>query len=144
MKAKFVLAISLCLITTSLLAAGNTPAVEAKLVQLDTGVNTFAFRGPVNLQYQLTITNPLDESITLRRITLRTEGGGAYRLRVDDPARLVINPESTVTLNLSAWGIASGGFMRSEIPVDMVVQLWFDRPNGKGFVKQFVAYLPQL
>ncbi len=39
---------------------------------------------PVDLQYQLTIQNPLtDQSIRLRRITLCTEGPSAYSLRAD-------------------------------------------------------------
>ncbi len=44
---------------------------------------------------------------------------GAYSLRADDP------------------------FMRNQVPVDMTVQLFFDRQNGKSFVKQFVQYLTQ-
>ncbi len=33
--------------------------------------------------------------------------------------------------------------MRNQVPVDMAVQLWFDRENGKPFVKQFIQNLPQ-
>jgi hypothetical protein len=124
--------------------AADVPAVEAQLSQLNPGPDLFTFRGPVNVQYQLTIKNPLvDQTITLRRITLRTQGTGAYSLRADDPINMVINPESSVTVNLSAWGRSSGGFMSSQEPVDMTVQLWFDRQNGKAFVKQFFRVLPQ-
>jgi hypothetical protein len=145
MKLKFLIAFSLFFIASSLLAANDAPAVQAELVQLDNpGLDMFAFRGPVNVQYQLTVSNPsVDESITLRRVSLRTQGGGAYRLRAEDPIKVVINPDSTVTVNLSAWGTASGGFMRSNIPVDMNVQLWFERQNGKSFVKTFFANLSQ-
>ena len=143
MKTRVITSFFVLLVATSMMAA-NTPAVEAQLVQLNPAPNMFAFRGPVNLQYQLTIKNPIvDQTITLKRITLRTQGGGAYTVRADDPITMVINPESSVTINLSAWGRSSGGFMNSQMPVDMTVQLWFDRQNGKSFFKQFVQYLPQ-
>lgn len=145
MKTKIITTFFVLLIAKSIMAASSTPAVEAQLVQLNSVPDMFTFRGPVNVQYQLTIKNPLvDQPITLRRITLRTQGPGAYTLRADDPINMVINPESSVTINLSAWARSGGGFMRSQVPVDMVVQLWFDRQGGKSFSKQFVEYLPQL
>lgn len=144
MKPKVLAALFVLLFATTSLMAAAAPAVEAQLTQLNPAMDMFAFRGPVSVQYQLTIKNPLvDQSITLRRVTLRTQGRGAYSLRANDPINLVINPESSVTINLSAWGRSSGGFMSSQEPVDMTVQLWFDRQNGKAFVKQFFQVLPQ-
>ncbi|MEA2572411.1 MAG: hypothetical protein QOI24_4412 [Acidobacteriota bacterium] len=138
MKSKIIAAFVVLLTAVSLMAA-DTPAVEAQLTQINPAPDMFTFRGPINVQYQLTIKNPLiDQSITLRRIVLRTQGKGAYSLRADDPITMAINPESSVTVNLSAWARSNGGFMRSTEPVDVVVQLWFDRSNGKSFVKQFV------
>ena len=124
--------------------AADAPAVDAQLAQLRSTPDMFTFRGPVNVQYQLTVKNPLvDQSITLRRVSLRTQGPGAYSLRADDPINITINPDSSATINLSAWARSSGGFMRSQAPVDMRMQLWFDRQNGKSFVKQVAAHLPQ-
>ena len=57
--------------------------------------------------------------------------------------QFVINQESTATIKLSAWGTSNGAFIKSEEPVDMIVELSFDRPNGPSFVKQFVARLSQ-
>jgi hypothetical protein len=143
MNPKIIAALLVLLAAASLMGA-DAPAVEAQLTQIQSAPNMFTFRGPVNVQYQLAIKNPLvDQSITLRRITLRTQGKGAYSLRADDPITMAINPESSVTISLSAWGRSSGGFMRSQEPVDIVVQLWFDRQNGKSFVKQFIQVLPQ-
>ncbi|MEK6372194.1 MAG: hypothetical protein AABO58_05810 [Acidobacteriota bacterium] len=143
MKPKVITALFVLLAATSILAA-DPPAVEAQLTQIQSAPDMFTFRGPVNVQYQLTIKNPLvDQSITLRRITLRTQGRGVYSLRADDPITMVINPESSVTINLSAWARSSGGFMRSQEPVNVLVQLWFDRQNGKAFTKQFFQLLPQ-
>jgi hypothetical protein len=144
MKPKLLVALFVLMAATTSLMAATAPAVEGQLTQLTSAPDMFSFHGPVNVQYQLTIKNPLvNESLTLRRITLRTQGRGAYSLRADDPINVAINPESSVTLNLSAWARSSGGFMRNQEPVDMVVQLWFDRQNGKSFVKQFIQYLPQ-
>jgi hypothetical protein len=143
MKPKVITALFVLLFATSSLMAA-APAVEAQLTQLNSAPDMFTFRGPVSVQYQLTVKNPLvDQTITLRRITLRTQGRGAYSLRADDPINMVINPESSVTINLTAWGRSSGGFMTSQDPVEMTVQLWFDRQNGKAFVKQFFRMLPQ-
>jgi hypothetical protein len=143
MNRKIIAALFVLLAATSVRAA-EAPAVEAQLTQLQSAPEMFTFRGPVNVQYQLTIKNPLvDQSITLRRITLRTQGRGPYSLRADDPISMAINPESSVTISLSAWGRSSGGFMRNQEPVDIVVQLWFDRQHGKAFVKQFLQVLPQ-
>jgi hypothetical protein len=143
MNPKIIAALFVLLAATSVRAA-DAPAVEAQLTQIQSAPDMFTFRGPVSVQYQLTIKNPLvDHQLTLRRITLRTQGRGAYSLRADDPITMAINPESSVTISLSAWGRSSGGFMSSQEPVDMTVQLWFDRQNGKRFVKQFVQVLPQ-
>jgi hypothetical protein len=143
MKPRVLTTLFVLLAATSMMAA-DAPAVEAQLTQINQAPDMFTFRGPVGVQYQLTIKNPLvDHSITLRRITLRTQGRGAYSLRADDPITMAINPESTVTINLSAWARSSGGFTRSQAPVDVLVQLWFDRQNGKAFTKRFVQYLPQ-
>lgn len=144
MKTAIITTLFILFAAGSVTAASSTPQVDARLVQLNSAPDMFIFRGPVNVQYQLTLRNPLaDQTITLRRIILRTQGRGAYSLRADDPIRVVINPDSSVTINLSAWAHSGGGFMRTQIPVDMVVQLWFDRQGGKSFSKQFVQYLPQ-
>ena len=138
MKAKVIAMLFAPLVAASLTAA-NAPAVEAHLVQVNTSPDISASGGPINLQYQLTVKNPLvNQSITLRRITLRTQPGSAYMVRADDPITMVINPESSVTINLSAQGRPSEGFLRNEAPVNMNIQLRFDRQNGKSFVKQFV------
>ena len=143
MKIKVLTALFLVAIAASAMAA-DTPSVEAKIVQLDPGPQMFAFRGPVTVQYQLTIQNPLpDRTITLRRIALRTQGGGAYSLRVNDPIKFTVNPDSSATINLNAVARSSGGFIRQSEPVDLMVQLWFDQEGGKSFVKQFMEYLPQ-
>ena len=87
MKPKVITALFVLLFATTSVIAADAPAVEAQLSQLNPAMDMFTFRGPVSVQYQLTIKNPLvDQSITLRRVTLRTQGRGAYSLRANDPS----------------------------------------------------------
>ena len=131
------------LMTSASLFAADAPSVEAQLLQINQSPEMFTFRGPVNLQYQLTVTNPLVNSgITLTRITLRTQGKGSYSLHADDPIQFPIDPDRSATISLSAWAHSNGGFM-SRQPVEMVIQLWFDRQNGQPFTRQYIQTVPQ-
>ena len=144
MKIKIFTALFVLAIAGSAMAADAAPSVDAKITQLNPSPEMFTFRGPVTVEYQLTIRNPLpDRTITLRRIALRTDGAGAYSLRANDPIKLTINADSSATITLSAVARSAGGFIRQTEPVDLNVQLWFDQQGGKSFVKQFLQYLPQ-
>src|SRR5512141_1053346 len=55
--------------------------VQLQLGQYDTNNNLYSFAGPINIQYQLAIANNTGETITLRRLQLRTVSPGAYALR---------------------------------------------------------------
>jgi hypothetical protein len=124
--------------------AATAPAVGVHLVQTTTPADTVFFRGPVTVEYQLTITNPTNAPITLTRLNLQSMGSGAYTLRTGDaPVKTIIPANGSTTLKLSAWARARGGFMRSTQPVDIHGVLWFQGPTG-NFVKQFIEYLPQM
>ena len=125
--------------------AASTPAVTATLVQANLPSDTVFLRGPINVQYQLTITNPGSEPLTLSRLNLSTLGPGGYRLHTGDTiVKAVVPANGSVTLNLSAWAYARGGFARSTEPVEMRGQLWLAPSSGKTFVKQFTQYIPQM
>jgi hypothetical protein len=142
MKVKVIAALFVLSASTSLMAA-DAPAVEARLVRIKISPDVFPSSGPVNLQYQLTIKNPMvDHSITLRRLTLRTQPGSAYRVRASYPMTMVINPESSATISVAAQGRPSEGLLRTQAPVHMSIQLRFDRQDGKPFIKQFTQNLP--
>jgi hypothetical protein len=120
-------------------SSSNSPKVDVHLMQTSMPADTFFFRGPINLQYQLTIDNPTGEPVTLRRLDLSTIGPGAYSLRTGaTPITRTIRPNGTTTITLSAWGRASGGDLRSEEPVTVRGIAYFDTPHGHGFVRQFV------
>ena len=103
------------------------------------------FRGPISIQYQLTITNPTSQPLTLSRLNLSTVGPGGYSLRTGDAVvKTVVPPNGSTSVNLSAWGYARGGYTRSTEPVQVHGQLWLAPAKGKTFVKQFFQYIPQM
>jgi len=57
MKRTIFLTFAILMVAVSSMAA-STPAVEAHLVQTTLPSDMVFFRGPISIQYQLTITNP--------------------------------------------------------------------------------------
>jgi hypothetical protein len=107
------------------------PPVTVQLAQMNGTSNIFYYPGPVNVQYQVTVNNPTDQAITLRRLDLRTEGFGAYSLRTTGtPMNVKIAPKSTATFTVSAWGRAAGGYIASTEPVSLLANAYFDSPSG--------------
>lgn len=122
--------------------ASESPKIDVHLAPVSTSNDTFYFRGPINLQYRLTVTNPSSEAVTLRRIELSSMGPGAYSIHTGAaPIRQTIQPNGTTSIALSAWGRATGGYLRSEEPVTIRGVAYFDEPNGHSFVRQFVETL---
>ena len=118
--------------------------VQVQLGQYATNNNLYYFAGPINIQYQLAITNNTAETITLRRLQLRTVSPGAYALST--PTSMItatVAPGKTTTVNLSAWGRSSGSYLRAEEPVTIQGTAYFDSPRG-GFVKIFNQMLSQM
>ncbi|HVR38456.1 MAG TPA: hypothetical protein VMU84_05120, partial [Thermoanaerobaculia bacterium] len=98
---------------------------------------------PINVQYRLTINNPTNDEVKLRRLELQTIGPGAYSLRTGaSPITATIPANSSITIPLSAWGRAPGGFFRSNEPVTLRGVAYFDSRNG-AFLRQFNEVLSQ-
>jgi non-ribosomal peptide synthetase component F len=111
------------------------PPVTVQLAQTSGSPNVFYFAGPVNIQYQVTVNNPTDQAVTLRRLDLRTEGAGAYVLRTSgSPMNVKVAPKSNAQFTVSAWGRALGGYIASTEPVTLFATAYFDAPAGP-FVK---------
>ena len=120
-------------------AASDSPKLNIRLDQLSSPGDMFYFRGPVNIQYALTIANPTNQPVTLKRIELSSIGPGSYSLHTGStPVSRTIPANGTTTLKLSAWGRSAGGFLRSEEPVTVRGVAYFDTPHGKPFVRQFI------
>jgi hypothetical protein len=113
------------------------PPVTINLAPLDTMSDLFYFPGPVSLRFQVSVSNPTSETVTVRRLDLRSVAGGAYHLRGQStPINVKIAPNSTATFTISTWGYARGGYITSAEPVTIQGTAYFDSPSGQ-FVKIF-------
>ena len=111
------------------------PPVTVGLEQLNASSDIFYFPGPVNLQYQISVSNPTDQPITFRRLDLRTDGPGPYFLRTTGSTmNIKVAPKSTANFTVSAWGTARGGYIASSEPVTLNGTAYFDSASGP-FVK---------
>jgi hypothetical protein len=119
------------------------PNVQIAITQQGLSPDLYYFRGPVSLQYQLAISNPTNQPITLRRLDLQTEGQGAYSLRTSGPFNLTIPANSTATQNVYAWGYARGGLLTQGEPVTMRISAMFADASGKGFQRIAIQNLQQ-
>ncbi len=146
MKRLTILAVALVLAACSSnngMYSSAESGVSLKLAQVGSAADTFYFRGPVNVQYQLTIENPTDDTIKLRRLDLQTIGPGAYTLRTGmTPISATVAPHSTATIPLSAWARSAGGFLRSTEPVTVRGIADFESPHG-SFRSQFNEIISQ-
>ena len=115
------------------------PSVTVRIAPLDTNSDMFYFRGPIGLRYAVEVTNPTDETITLRRLDLHTPagGGGAYALSADStPMNVKVAPKSNAMFSISTWGRSRGGYLYAGEPVVIQGTAYFDSPKGP-FVKIF-------
>jgi hypothetical protein len=119
--------------------ASDSPKLNISLQQLTSPGDMFYFRGPINIQYQLSVANPSNEAVTLKRLELSSLGPGSYSIHTGaTPITRVIPPHGTTTVTLSAWGRAAGGYLRSEEPVTIRGVAYFADPSGHSFVRQFI------
>jgi hypothetical protein len=122
-------------------AKGAGPQI--RIAQVVDGPDLLYFRGPVPLRYVLDIKNPLSEPVTLRRVTLRTQGRGAYSLNSEALGlKKTIPPGGSESIQLSTWGRSRGGFLSQSEPVTIVGTAVFDTPKGP-LARFFTEYLPQ-
>jgi len=136
------------LIAFALLAAcassgTDQPKFGIDVAQVAEGSSAFYFAGPVNVQFQITITNPTDEPATLRHVRLGTSGAGAYVIQPHDtPTNLAIPPKSSATVTVPAWGTALGGPLYSHAPVTLRLTAYLDTPHG-AILQPANTILPQ-
>jgi hypothetical protein len=139
MRAKIAAAVIVLIGLSGYAWGANEPKIDVHLEQLTSTDDMFYFRGPINIQYRLTVSNPTDQPVTLRRLELSTLGPGSYSLRTGtSPVTRSIPPRGTTSLTLSAWGRSSGGYLRSEEPVTIRGVAYFEDASRHSFVKQFL------
>ena len=99
------------------------------------------FAGPVNLQFEVTLTNPTDQPVTLRRLDLRTVGGFSFVMRATGtPFHLQVKPHGSTSATMAAWGNSRGGMLAEDEPINLQGTAYFDGPKG-SFVKIFNTVL---
>ncbi len=88
--------------------------------------------GSIQVQYEVQITNHAQEPITLRRIEVRSMGGGAYRLRPEAyPFNEKVTAGNFVAVRFWAHAFQAGAFGRgSTEPVTLRAILYFESPTG--------------
>jgi hypothetical protein len=139
MKAKIAAAFIVLIGLSGYAWGASEPKIDVHLEQLTSTDDMFYFRGPINIQYRLTVSNPTDQPVTLRRLELSTLGPGSYSLHTGtSPVTRTIAPHGTTSLTLSAWGRSSGGYLRSQEPVNIRGVAYFEDASRHSFVKQFL------
>jgi hypothetical protein len=140
MRARIAAAVVLLIaLSGSAWGASDSPKLNISMQQLTSSGDLFYFRGPINIQYQLSIANPTDQPVTLKRLELSSLGPGSYSIHTGaTPITRTIAPRGTTTLTLSAWGRAAGGYLRSEEPVTVRGVAYFEGAKGHSFVRQFM------
>ena len=118
-------------------SAPATPEVSVALAQVSGSRDMFFFAGPVNIEYEVTVTNPTNEPVTLRRLDLKTVGTGAYTLRTpSQPLQVTVRPGMVSVVRVSANAISRGGNANSAEPVTVRGTAYFDAPSG-AFTRVF-------
>ncbi len=138
-------ALALAFLLTACASSNNSngPNVAVQLAQVSSTNDVFYFRGPVNVQYQVQITNPTNQPLTLTRLDLQTIGTGAYSLRANGtPMNLKVPPNATTAYLISVWGYSRGGYLASSEPVTIRGTAYFQGPNG-SFVRLFNQNISQ-
>ena len=136
-RAVSALAVGFLLAACASSSQSGGPNVTVQLAQVNAVSNVFYFRGPINLQYQVAITNPTSQPLTLTRLDLQTIGPGAYSLRANGtPMNLKVAPNATSTYTISVWGFSQGGYLASTTPVTIRGTAYFQGASG-SFVRLF-------
>jgi len=75
------------------------PPIGVELALLDAPANILYFPGPVNLRFELTLTNPTDQPVTLQRLDLRSIGSASLFLRATGtPFHVEVKPHASTSV----------------------------------------------
>jgi hypothetical protein len=112
-------------------AQRNAPPIGVELALANARSDLLYFPGPVNLQFEVTLSNPTEQSVTLRRLDLRSTGSGAFFLRATGLTfNVEVKPHATATVTRSVWGNSRGGRLAADEPIQLQATAYFDGPQG--------------
>jgi hypothetical protein len=119
----------------------QSPPIGVELALVDSPGSVLYFPGPVNLRFEVTLTNPTDEPVTLRRLDLRTIGGSSLFLRATGtPFNVEVKPHGSTSVTTSVWANSRGGMLAQDEPISLQATAYFDGPKGP-FVRLVAANL---
>jgi len=117
------------------------PPIGVELALLDAPANILYFPGPVNLRFELTLTNPTDQPVTLQRLDLRSIGSASLFLRATGtPFHVEVKPHASTSVTTSVWANSRGGMLAQDEPISLQATAYFDSPKGP-FVRLVAANL---
>ena len=120
--------------------ASDAPLVDAHLRSLTSAARIRNGNNPVNMKFEVTVTNRSDVPVTLTRVEVRADDTAGISL--SDGSKKVsrtIEPGATEIIPLRARGIETKNVARSEA-LQVSVKLTFDAPGGK-FLKEFAEFI---
>ena len=134
----------LAIVISGCASGGDKPkGPEPQFDMYQVGDHTFSLRysGVQAVGFELTVTNPTTEPLTLRHIKFSTIGSGAYYVdQTPQFFNLDVPPRRTAVKAFSLRVYAQGGDIGSREPVSLRAIVQFETPEGK-FQK---IYFPRL
>ena len=121
-------------------AASDAPLVDVHLNTTTTAKQIRNARGPINIHFQIPITNRSDTPVTVTRVEVRTDDTSGFTL--EDGSKKVhvtIAAQDAANIALNARSVAPSDTARTE-ELMVFVRLTFSGPNG-SFVKEFGEFI---
>jgi uncharacterized protein YdeI (BOF family) len=139
MKTKLSILFAVLLVAFAALAA-EAPLIDAHISSDTTAQQIRDARGPVNLTFNIAVTNRSEAPVTLTRVEVRTDDTSNYAVR-DGSKKLttVIDPSATENITLVAKAVAPRDLLQAE-PFRVSVHLTFKGPDGK-FTKDYSQFI---
>ena len=124
-----------------LVACASGPHDESPVTAniVDTNITSdIRFAGPVAIRFRVEVTNPTNETVTLRKVEIHTAASGAFSARATTSFDREVAPGQTITVELHGTGSSTGGRLAAEEQVTFRGTAYFDSPHG-AFVKAIQA-----
>ncbi len=132
-------------LTTACASSSNsTPGPPDVQVSIDQAAYQRPGAGPTNVQYQVTVVNPTNDILTLKKLDLQSVGVGAYFIRTGPRAmNETVLANGISTIGLSVWANARRGFAGLNEPVTIRGVATFEDGHGHSFTSLFTDTLSQ-